>query len=248
MQHSERKHAKLSASGAERWTQCPGSVKLSEGIPDRDSPWSLEGTRAHEVLENVLRGVIQNSKSTPDRHSGIPREMLQHVLNTARFVFSIHTQHPHSELLVEDRISLDFIHPDMWGTFDAAVVDHFGILHVFDFKYGAGHPVSPEQNLQAIFYGLGLAHAYDYNFEKIRLWIIQPRIPNYQGPAFWDLSVHRLRSYIRVFAEAVRAIEQPDPALREGPHCFFCKAKAICPLKRQSKMAQGKLIFKPVKE
>jgi hypothetical protein len=138
MQHSERKHAKLSASGAERWTQCPGSVKLSEGIPDRDSPWSLEGTRAHEVLENVLRGVIQNSKSTPDRHSGIPREMLQHVLNTARFVFSIHTQHPHSELLVEDRISLDFIHPDMWGTFDAAVVDHFGILHVFDFKYGAG--------------------------------------------------------------------------------------------------------------
>lgn len=245
MLHAERKHAKLSASGAERWVNCPGSVALSEGIADRDTQWSLEGTHAHEVLETVLRQSlrIRNSKSSTGRTADIPREMMNHVLEVARFLFREHQKYPGSEFLVEDRVHLDFISPDMGGTFDAAVVDHFGVLNVYDFKYGAGHPVMPTKNLQAVVYGLGLARLFDWNFKLVRLWIIQPRILGFSGPVFWQISMRELLDYIPVFQRAVKRIEQQPKSFREGDYCFFCKAKGICPLKQQSKIEQGKAIF-----
>ena len=38
--HKERAHAKLSASGASRWATCPGSVQMEEGIPDTESVYA----------------------------------------------------------------------------------------------------------------------------------------------------------------------------------------------------------------
>lgn len=35
---------------------CPGSVKLSEAIQDRESRYATEGTAAHELAELILRG------------------------------------------------------------------------------------------------------------------------------------------------------------------------------------------------
>ena len=35
---------------------CPGSVKLSEAIQDRESRYAAEGTAAHELAELILRG------------------------------------------------------------------------------------------------------------------------------------------------------------------------------------------------
>lgn len=42
-------HARLSASGAERWMECPPSIKLSKGRPDTASQFAAEGTLAHAV-------------------------------------------------------------------------------------------------------------------------------------------------------------------------------------------------------
>ena len=90
----------------------------------------------------------------------------------ADYILWLWKEAPGSEILVETRIPLSFIHPEAFGTFDAAIVDYFGTLHVFDYKYGQGHAVSPTGNLQMILYGLGLAHRYQYNFKRVRLWII----------------------------------------------------------------------------
>lgn len=37
-----------------RWSKCPGSVKLSEGIESRSSAFAEEGTKAHELGEKWL--------------------------------------------------------------------------------------------------------------------------------------------------------------------------------------------------
>ena len=52
--HSERAHALLSASGAKRWIACPPSARLEDQFPDKDTEYSLEGTRAHELAERAL--------------------------------------------------------------------------------------------------------------------------------------------------------------------------------------------------
>lgn len=118
----------------------------------------------------------------------------------------------------------------MFGTFDAAVVDHFGTLHVMDYKYGMGL-VSPKENLQMVSYGMGLAHRYDWNFKRVRLWIIQPRTKGYDGPVYWEISARELQEYVPRFVQAAKRVEQEPETFVEGSHCRWCEAKSVCPLK-----------------
>ena len=39
-----------------RWATCPGSVRLSKGIPNRSSKYAQEGTDAHEWAAKILDG------------------------------------------------------------------------------------------------------------------------------------------------------------------------------------------------
>ncbi len=247
--HSERAHSKFSASGAERWFRCPGSVELSEGRPDKSSPWAKEGTEAHEVLEQVMLAAIavgggRVSHVRMDRK--IPADMQRHAIHAANVILGLHVDTPDSEIMVETRIYLDFIHPEMFGTFDGAVVDHFGTLHVFDYKYGQGHAVGPKENLQMIFYGIGLAHRFRWNFKRVRLWIIQPRIKGYEGPLFWEVPIAVLRGYVEQFRQAVLRVEREPDNYIEGSWCHWCKAKAVCPLKREAKLERAVSVFSRV--
>ncbi len=233
MNHGERKHSKFSASGAEKWMNCPGSVALSEGLPEVTSKYSIEGTRAHEVLECLQTG---------KKHSGT-REMEYYGVQAANFINKLKASHKGAELMVETRLALPFIHPDMFGTMDSAVVDHFGTLHVLDYKYGVGHYVSPVDNWQMKIYGMGLAHMFDWNFSKVKLWIIQPRHKSYRGPTFWELGILDLKARVRVLKKAVERVEREPTTYAEGAWCYFCKAKGICPLKIQVKQAKTASVF-----
>lgn len=247
----ERAHSKFSASGAERWFNCPGSVALSEGLPDKSSKWAEEGTLAHEVLEAIMRFVIKYGIGRIDVafDPRYKREMYEYAIQAARFIVELHSKTPDADILVETRIYLKFIHPEMFGTFDGAVIDYFGTLHVFDYKYGAGHYVDVRNNLQMIFYALGVAHLHHWNFKKVRLWIIQPRVAGYDGPTFWDLSIGELRSWVPKFREAVERVEQfPNKYVENSKWCHWCKAKSICPLKQENKLAKAQNIFSALDE
>lgn len=250
--HSQRAHSKFSASGAERWFNCAGSVELSEGLPDKPSPWSIEGTEAHEVLEQMFLERLTGRSSEEGRRtiSRAPSEMRRHAEHAISVILKYRDKAPGSEVLIETRIYLDFIHPEMFGTFDGAVVDVFGTLHVFDYKYGAGHAVNPKENLQMIFYAIGLAHRYAWNFKRVRVWIIQPRIKGYDGPLFWEISVPELKGYIHEFETAVWRVlhlERIKDPYVGGAWCHWCKAKSICPLKVKAKQEAAANVFKPLK-
>lgn len=240
-----RKHSKFSASGADRWFKCPGSVELSEGMPDKSSPWAIEGTQAHAVLEVVLGNLIAGARPS-DGLSQLDfkptKEMVDYGERAALF---IHGQWKamFADIMVETRIESP-IHQEAFGTFDAAIVEHFDILHVFDYKYGAGHAVFPSENLQMIFYAIALASKYDWNFKLARLWIIQPRVKGYDGPMFWDVSMSELKYYwLPLFEAAVVEVINNPKWYAEGSHCHWCKAKSICPLKNESKLEEAKTIF-----
>ena len=48
-------HAKLGASGSDRWMNCPGSIRTAHGLPDTTSIYAQEGTAAHSLAERALR-------------------------------------------------------------------------------------------------------------------------------------------------------------------------------------------------
>ena len=55
VQHTDRAHARLSASSSYRWMMCPPSVILSEQFADTPSQYAEEGTYLHELCEMKLR-------------------------------------------------------------------------------------------------------------------------------------------------------------------------------------------------
>ena len=58
------KHAKLSASGAELWTNCPGSVHMAELFPETTSPAAEEGTLAHALAQTMIENARDGSTSS----------------------------------------------------------------------------------------------------------------------------------------------------------------------------------------
>ena len=229
--HKKRKHSKFSASGSERWLNCAASVELEEGLPSKDSPWSLEGTEAHEVLEVLWKMLYLKSF-----HKYMPLlkkeadPMVRNAMKMITKVLEVKKTLDDAELLVEKRVHNDEIHPEMFGTVDNALVELFGTLHVFDYKYGQGHIVDPKENTQMIQYALGLLEEYDWNFDKVVLHICQPRSSG-SGHKQWEVSLEQMRTYRELWRKGVARVEKGNNKPFPGSWCHWCKAKTTCPAK-----------------
>ena len=165
--HKERAHSSLGASSASRWMACPASIPLSEGIEDSTSVYAEEGTAAHEVCEMLLKGEI-----LPESLNGfnVDHEMIEHCM---MYVDYINERSEDAEVYIEERVDLSHIDPSMFGTNDAAIYRPFKTLEVIDFKYGQGLAVDAEENVQLMYYALGMVK--DMDVEKVKMTIIQPR-------------------------------------------------------------------------
>ena len=229
---AQKKHAKYSPSSIYRVMACAGSVKLSEGIPSRTSPAAEEGTKAHELMERLLK--IEKFKM-----SEYPDFMRDDVLAFVKVVTE--SIKPTSELLVETKVDLTFVHPEVYGTADVSIVDLYDTLHVIDFKYGRGF-VSEKRNPQLLTYLLGIAHLYNYDFADYATSIYQPR---YKGRIM--RTDHVTKKELLIFKDtlsaAIEAAEKPNAKLNRGDHCHFCPAKIKCPEISSKALADAKHDF-----
>ena len=236
-------HAKYSASASARWLACPGSIKRSEEAPpQKESAAATEGTAAHELMEFALnlniKDVVNFFKNDEEKYS---LEMREHVQD---FVTWVRNQiKKGDEFLVEEKTDCHFINPDMGGTVDVAIVEHFGTLHIIDFKYGVGY-VDHINNPQMIQYSLGIAHKFNYNFETVKTTIYQPRGGEEVARSF-AMPIEELLVWKEKFTEAVNACENADKEkdLNPGAHCKYCPAKINCPAITTKALAKAKLVF-----
>ena len=248
---TEKKHALFSASGSDRWLNCPGSVMLSKDLKDVPNKWALEGTKAHELLELWLKHHIKFGKRKAFKiPAGYPRDM---VLAVKKFVVFLldHWDDETEELVVEKRVSLEHIHEDMFGTTDVSIVAHYDRLKVWDYKHGQGHVVQVSEqghhgvvmiNTQLAFYALAAAHEYDYDFQDVEIGVAQPRAPHKLGVIRSEVfSMAELKTYEYIFRKGVERCLKPNPKLNVGPWCHWCRAFDVCPKqteKRAVKMGE----------
>ncbi len=246
----DREHSKFSASGSERWLNCSASVELEEkSPPSKDTVWSLEGTQAHDLLEKWLNTLIYPGNEFGEKEiwraalKECPPKMIIHIRETVFAIQRIWKQ-TGGELFSEQRISQSFIHPEMFGTGDVSIVQLFGELHIIDLKYGQGHIVNPVGSTQLIQYALGIAYKYDWNFEKVIVHIMQPRAGK-NWHKFWTLPIRDLKGYwLKHFQAGVAKVESPNPEATPGNWCYWCRAKAICPAKKEAHAGKVTDIFK----
>lgn len=223
-------HSLFSASSMARIIACPGSVRLCSQVPARpESEAAREGTEAHTVFESFIKNGPHKMLVTQDflrrKHD---LQMVLHAYASVQEVWKL-AKGRDCTITAEEKVELVHIDKELGGTFDAAIEEDFGILDIIDFKFGKHIAVEVANNFQLMTYGVGKAHKLHYNFDAIRLTVIQPRASHADGPVrSWLTTPEMLKDFNRVLKDAVSAAKSKNAPLKAGSHCFFCDAKKIC--------------------
>lgn len=228
------KHAKLGASSAHRWLNCPGSVSAIEALPigDTSSPFAIEGTAAHELSEICLLSgedaeawIGKPLVEMPDWV--VDEEMAEYVQVYLDYCRAI--ARDADEIFVEQTVSYSDWVPEGFGTND------FGALNlkdksikIADLKYGKGVQVDAENNPQAMLYALGTYAEYGWigEIDRIDIAIVQPRLYHISE---WSISVKDLLKWAEWVSQRAEIALSDDAERVPGEkQCRFCEAKATC--------------------
>jgi hypothetical protein len=240
-------HASLGASTSHRWMACPGSVRMSDGIPNVETPYAKEGTVAHAVAERCL-----TNNADPHTLVGVNWDGVEVSEDMAEFVgifvnYCRNLMETAAKHWIEYRFTLARLNPPeaMFGTSDFAAYDAVERkLTVVDLKYGQGVVVEAKENEQLRYYALGVAldlGAQGYEIETVEMVIVQPRAAHPDGIIRGEaIPVVALVEWAGELLAAARATQAPDAPLVAGSHCRFCPAAAICPerLRHAQSLAQ----------
>jgi hypothetical protein len=269
---NERAHALCSASGAERWLNCPGSLHAAKDLPpEPPSVYAQEGTRAHWYAETILRAWIDKGQPKafpslsdlralfpgPEHEDAFspgddnPRgfSMLDYVLTYVNLcIDEVEAfDSPGPAIRIEQRLVLDE-GMGMFGTADFLVTGNLqgkSVGVIVDLKYGKGKRVKTDNNPQLAYYAVGLLKSSKKPLEEIKVRVVQPRIDEYFSERWYS------RKELKAWEEqlilgAENAMWQLHGSrqrfLLEGPWCFFCPARKVCPeleKKRVARMASG---------
>jgi hypothetical protein len=235
-------HARLSASSAERWLNCPGSIKLSESMTQArrgTSVYADRGTALHTVSEQFFRDQrvkldvgerIEIRDKDGVRYYEIEDEDIAGVELYTSFVDKYLMQSLWSG--IEVPLQLSDIHPDLGGTADVVCLLYDGTLAVIDLKTGRGLMVDPTENPQMLQYGLGAYNTMPDDMRKrvkqVQLIVIQPWATLGDTVKIWATDPAFLIEHAVTLTLAVLAVEQ-GTTLRVGDWCRFCPARISCP-------------------
>lgn len=250
-------HSLYSASAAERWLSCPGSLALTRKLPSAPSSiYAAEGTAAHGLAEMCLRtardadAFIGQTLQADGFEFEVDDDFAAYVqtyldivreyADGAEWVGYEQQVHYHTDIGVDEGKA--------FGTSDFMALKG-KLLIVADLKFGRGKKVTPDENPQLILYALGaLNHVANDQIlselatpERVLMVISQPRVV--AKPLEWEISVEELLER----AEGMRlgAERTIDAMLEKGAKgwyekftfatedgCRYCKALATCPTAR----------------
>ena len=246
------KHSVFSASSAERWINCPGSVHMSSLFPDTKSEASEEGSLAHELaaleinrrclsldlkeygylllpLKKQINEFFDEHKNLHGSYEDMARTLEPYI----DFVSSTYQEalklDPAAVILTEQRVNYSDIVQEGFGTADVVIIGA-GRVTVIDLKYGKGVPVSAKDNPQIRLYAIGAIYEFDlvYDFDRVKMVIYQPRLDSVTEE---ELPVDELKAWAKavVGPAAVKAASD-NPPYHPGEWCssHFCPGAGVC--------------------
>lgn len=242
---TERAHATLSPSSADRWATCFASVQLEAGFPDSSSDYADEGTAAHSLAEMAL-SEGKDAAAYIGRRIAVSKSKTIEVTDdmateVQKYVDYVRQVSGGQELMLEQRLDISRWVPECFGTSDAVILRDDGELHICDLKFGRGVKVDAEGNRQMMLYALGALDTFSMlqDFDRVRMTIHQPRLNHVSEASMRveDLLVEgeklkaaAQRAYLYVDSETPPVPSDFAPGEKA---CRFCKARGACPAAAQ---------------
>lgn len=266
MDGQARQHSRYSPSTMERVELCPGSDKLLErlSIPHKDTIYSIEGTKAHAVIDHGLTTGIRSAKAAHADSvlfaEDFDADFHRAVQVMLDYVYGIMDQHPDAVMSLEQYIEppSDAAPGEVGGYCDVAIyIPSAKTLYVIDYKHGAGvvkHISRTGGSPQPWQYAAGLM--FDVNkpaidpegLDIVVLALVQPRAFHPDG-AVRELEVtpYEVFEYLERMDVAIRKAQEPNAVLIPGEtQCQFCAANTDCPARMQRALAVINTTFKTV--
>lgn len=229
---NELAHSPLGPSSAERWLNCPGSVAATADLPDTESEYSAEGSRAHAIAELARLEDVPAATFLGPRGKIIDGEITQEMVDAVQ-VFIDYVNALPGEQLNESRVDFDEFVENGFGTLDAAVLRD-GEADIIDFKFGKGVRVDATDNSQLKLYALGvyLKYNWQYDFKRFNLHVVQPRLDHQDS---WVIEVDDLLRWAKeVVAPGARLALRPNAPFKAGEWCRFCKLRSTCRVRAEA--------------
>ena len=254
-------HAKLSASGSEKWMTCTPSANLEAQFPDEGSEFAREGSFAHQLFELEINYILERitAKQYKARRAALMKdafysqELEDYVEEAVIFAMERIREIKHEckdpVIMVEKRLDFSRWVPEGFGTGDLVIVAD-GIVEVMDLKYGKGIYVDPIHNSQLRLYGLGafneLCHLYD--IFRVRMTVLQPRLHNFGSE---ELHIDELLDWATYEVKPLAAMAwEGKGEFVAGDHCTscFCKARYTCPARAAQAIAIAQQEFGAIED
>ena len=239
--HSDRTHAALGGSTAERWCNCPGSYWKYMDLPAEEttSEAALKGTRLHEVCEAHLENFLLKQEDGKDRPLPEGLNATEEEIEAAKFYVAQVWEHGLNFSItgkkwgIEDRFDIDpslgmYGFVDFWSVCVDDRAKLAGLIE--DYKSGY-HLVAAEGNYQLAFYAVGLwlwVKSKGKELDYIRVGIVQPN--DFKNPyKEVKISAKKLAAWHKLFVKAAKEIfVKKSKKLKAGSWCEWCRAKGTC--------------------
>lgn len=260
-----KQHSDNGPSSSKRRLACPGSRALESTLPDKDSPYAIEGTKAHALGEDVLNAYYLKGQDSLVKDA--PDDMIDAVRVYTDYVMSLATKDEvditTKFVMVERQFDLSWIMPGVFGSCDCVVYDPVRKhLDVIDYKHGQGVAVDADWNTQLMMYALGAMHQIWLDkvgltkkaitildmVENVTMTIVQPRaLYDDEKIKSWSVPTTELLWWgMNILKPGLEATMKVDAPLATGDHCKFCKAIAVCPAQLNTALAVAKTEFAQV--
>lgn len=242
-------HAKLSASGSDRWLNCTRSSAFESQFPEQpNTKFSEEGTFAHAVAERALAkylGLRQEPLPQELQHydSSVLREAVQVYVDFAiERIIEARQRNTDAAIMLEKRLDFSAFVPSGFGTGDLVTVSD-GLIDVNDLKFGKGILVDAQGNSQLRLYGLGALTMFEHLFDvkTVRMTIVQPRLNHISTE---ELSTQELRQWGEQFVKPKAQLAWAGEGdFNPGEHCRWCRGKAVCSARAQASIDLARFDF-----
>jgi len=255
------KHARLSPSSAERWFNCPGSVRECAKYPEsQSSKAAIDGTHTHTLLEHLLvnanvepMSMIDETMSDHEGEFTIDKDRVDRVVIALNYIneriveLGVYDLRPESKVNAGLMIDRD----DIKGTADVQLMSN-DTLEIIDYKDGMGI-VDPIDNKQMSIYAMGALmlqkSASGFPFSKVRLTIVQPKlvVKGFEAIRFWDTTVENILKFADEVKTRAEQTDKSDAPLIPGDiQCKWCDHKGACSAYINRNMEGVSIMFEDV--